>query len=93
MDNFSIDIFYLKKNLTEIKDIWDEDIKKHLDLMSNYIPQYIGINYMYFSLVEENNDIANKCLNQFKKINRKKYEIKELEQLMFDVNKYNKKNH
>ena len=88
--------FYLNKNIYEIKDIWNDDIKKHVDLMSKVVPVYIGINYLYFSLIEKNNEISNKYLNQFKKLNRKKYEkyqIDELEQLIFDVNKYNKKNH
>lgn len=83
-------IFYSDGDFNQIKEIWNEDIKKYLDLMGKVAPIYIGINYMYASLVEKNESNSKKYLNQFKQLNKKKYDkyqIEETEQLINDVNK------
>jgi hypothetical protein len=83
-------IFYGNGNFGQIKEIWDEEIKKYLDLMGKVVPTYIGFNYMYASLVEKNESNSKKYLNQFKQLNKKKYDkyqIEETEQLINDVNK------
>lgn len=83
-------IFYSDGDFNQIKEIWDEDIKKYLDLMGKVAPIYIGINYMYATLIEENELNSKKYLKQFQQLNKKnydKYQIEETEQLINDVNK------
>ena len=58
-------IFYSDGDFNQIKEIWDEDIKKYLDLMGKVAPIYIGINYMYATLIEKNELNSKKYLNQF----------------------------
>ena len=73
-----------------IKKIYDEEIKKYLDLMGKAVPVYIGISYMYSTLIEKNEENSKKYLNQFRQLNKKnydKYMIEEAEQLINDVNK------
>lgn len=83
-------IFYGDGDFNQIKEIWDEDIKKYLDLMGKVAPIYIGINYMYATLIEKNELNSKKYLTQFQQLNKKnydKYMIEETEQLINDVNK------
>ena len=83
-------IFYSSDDFEQIKEIWNEDIKKYLDLMGKVVPVYIGINYMYSALVEKNEANSKKYLNQFQQLNKKNYDqnqIKETEQLINDVKK------
>ena len=75
--------------LDEIKNIWDKDIKKYLDQMGKILPIFVGINYMYATLIEKNEINSNKYFHQLKKINKKnldKYQIKEIEDLLNEVN-------
>jgi len=83
-------IFYSNDDLNQIKKIYDEEIKKYLDLMGKAVPVYIGISYMYSTLIEKNEENSKKYLNQFRQLNKKnydKYMIEEAEQLINDVNK------
>ena len=83
-------IFYSGDDFEQIKEIWNEDIKKYLDLMGKVVPVYIGINYMYSTLVEKNEANSKKYLNQFQQLNKKNYDkkqIEETEQLINDVKK------
>ena len=80
--------------LDEIKNIWDKDIKKYLDQMGKILPIFVGINYMYATLIEKNEVNSNKYFHQLKKINKKnldKYQIKEIEDLLNEVNTKRKK--
>ena len=80
--------------LDEIKNIWDKDIKKYLDQMGKILPIFVGINYMYATLIEKNEINSNKYFHQLKKINKKnldKYQIKEIEDLLNEVNTKRKK--
>lgn len=80
--------------LDEIKNIWDKDIKKYLDQMRKILPIFVGINYMYATLIEKNEVNSNKYFHQLKKINKKnldKYQIKEIEDLLNIVNTKRKK--
>lgn len=83
-------IFYSGDDFNKIKEIWDEDIKKYLDLMGNVAPVYIGINYLYAALIEENEINSEKYLNKFQKLrknNYNKFQIKNAEELINDVKK------
>ena len=85
-------IFYSDGDFNQIKEIWNEDIKKYLDLMEKVTPIYIGINYMYATLIEKNEENSKKYLNLFQQLNKKnydKYMIEETEQLINDVNEKN----
>ena len=85
-----ISIFSSNDDVNKIKEIWDEDIKKYLDLMGNVSPIYIGINYLYATLVEKNEDNSKKYLNQFQQLKVKlyeKYELEETEKLINEVDK------
>lgn len=82
-------IFYGNGDFNQIKEIWDEDIKKYLDLMGKVFPIYIGFNYMYATLIEKNELNSKKYLNQFQQLNKKnydKYQIEETEKLINDIN-------
>jgi len=82
--------FYNNNNDFEnIKEIWNEDIKKYLDLMGKVNPVYISINYMYSTLVEKNEGNSKKYINKFQQLNKSnydKYQVEEAEQLINEVN-------
>lgn len=83
-------IFYSNGDLEQIKEIWDEDIKKFLELMGKAAPSFIVMNYMYATLIEKNEENSQKYLKQFEQLNKKNYDnylIKEAEDYMNAVNK------
>lgn len=83
-------IFYTNDNLDEIKELWNEEIKKYLDFIGKIVPVGIAYNYLYATLIEKNEENSKKYLNQFQQLNKKKYDkyqIEEAEKLINDVNK------
>lgn len=84
-------IYYAFKGNYDMKIIseyWNNDIKKYLELMKNNQPQFLGINYMYSSLIEKDKKIAKKYLKKFQQIKKKhpdKKTIEETEQIIAEV--------
>ena len=85
-------IYYAFKggfNLEIISEYWNKDIRKYLEAMGNFEPQFIGINYMYSSLIEKDKKKAQSYLKQFEQIKKKhpnKESIEETEKTILDVN-------
>lgn len=85
-------IYYAFKGNYDMKIIseyWNNDIKKYLELMENNQPQFLGINYMYSSLIEKDEKISKKYLKKFQQIKKKhpdKEAIEETEQMIAEVN-------
>ena len=65
---------------SKIEKIWDDEIKKYLDVMSKVSPVFIGMNYLYSVVVEKNEVNAEKYLIQFHQINRNFYDKKSVEE-------------
>lgn len=83
-------IFYCGDDLEQIKNIWDDDIKRYLDLMGDVLPICIGINYLYATLIEKNEINSKRYLKQFQQLNRKRYDkymIEDVDKIIEDVNK------
>lgn len=85
-------IYYSFKDNYDVKTIseyWNNDIEKYLNLMQKIQPQFIGINYMYFSLIAKDDQKAQKYLRQFEK-NNKRYlnpkDVEETKQIILSVN-------
>ena len=64
-------LFFLNKE-DEIKELWNQDIRKYLDTMGGVAPVFIIFNYMYSTLIDKNSDDSKKYLEQFNKLNRKR---------------------
>jgi hypothetical protein len=82
-------LFFLNKE-DEIKELWNQDIRKYLDTMGGVAPVFIIFNYMYSTLIDKNSDDSKKYLEQFNKLNRKRYDsylLKEADELLEEVNK------
>lgn len=67
-------IFYTSDDLSEIKEIWNDDLKRYLDMMSSIIPTYIGFNYMYAALVEKDEVSAIRYLEQFELLDKSRFD-------------------
>lgn len=71
-----------------ISEYWNNDIKKYLELMGNNQPQFLGINYMYSSLIEKDEKISKKYLKKFQQIKKEHHDkkaIEETEQIIAEV--------
>ena len=82
-------VFYADYDMKIILEYWDKDIKNYLELMGEFAPQILGINYMCASLLEKNEKKAQKILNQFEKMKKKKLDkkvIEETEKIIESVN-------
>ena len=85
-----ISIFYENKEMERIKDIWDDEISNYLKVVSKIDPIFIGLNYMYASLVENNKENAEKYLKQYQKINKKhftNYQLEDAKKLFEEIDK------
>jgi len=71
-----------------ISEYWNKDIRNYLDAMGGFEPQFIGINYMYSSLIEKDKKKAQSYLNKFEQIKKNhhnKNSVKETEKTILAV--------
>ncbi len=81
-------------DINEMKDLWDDNVKKFLQVMWKFEPIFIAYNYMYCSLIEENNEMKEYWLNQLEAAKKKKFkkeDIENAEDLIKDINSKIKK--
>ncbi len=86
-------IMYDTCNKDEMKELWDDNVKIFLQAMWKYNPSFIAYNYMYCSLIEENNEMKKYWLNQLEQ-NKKKFkkeDIEDAENLIKDIDSKTKK--
>ena len=72
-----------------ISEYWNKDIRNYLDAMGGFEPQFIGINYMYSSLIEKDKKKAQSYLKKFEQIKKNhhnKNSVKETEKTILVVN-------
>ena len=72
-----------------ISEYWNKDIRNYLDSMGGFEPQFLGINYMYSSLIEKDKKKAQSYLKKFEQIKKNhhnKNSVKETEKVILSVN-------
>lgn len=82
-------LFELDK-VQEIKKYWTKDDTKTLEFFANMYPSFMLLNYMYFLLVEKNEDKASKCLDKYNKMDKSRLDQNTLNELDDLMNKLKK---